>query len=229
MEDLDLFCKILYEKYPHMQNAAEAYLKGDRFYPCNMFLMKRELFDWYCGMLFGLLEAYEQQAKKRPGKTRYSREGCRTPGHLGERFLGMFYEYIRQLGTYQTKELQMALVMHTQKPAVRKPRPQDTNRNGCECILCSGAVYLPSVACRPYGSLQAVSYLCFSYGYQRPRPAGFSKRTGMRAYPGGFCRCGDAGGRIPFKSKREDFGGDVLPFFDIGSAERLREGCLAGQ
>lgn len=125
VEDLDLFCKILYEKYPHMQNAAEAYLKGDRFYPCNMFLMKRELFDWYCGMLFGLLEAYEQQAKKRPGKTRYSREGCRTPGHLGERFLGMFYEYIRQLGTYQTKELQMALVTHTQKPAVRKPRPQE--------------------------------------------------------------------------------------------------------
>ena len=37
VEDLDLFCQILYEKYPHMQKAAKAYLNGARFYPCLLY------------------------------------------------------------------------------------------------------------------------------------------------------------------------------------------------
>lgn len=149
VEDLDLFCQILYEKYPHMQKAAKAYLNGARFYPCNMFIMNRELFHWYASMLFDLLDAYEQQAAvfadkyewqrfardkhtkgscdttDGPDTKRYSREGLRTPGHLGERFLGIFYEYIRQLGTWKVKELQMALIEHTQRPAARRPDHQE--------------------------------------------------------------------------------------------------------
>lgn len=124
VEDLELFSKILCEKYPHMRQAAKAYLTGTKFYPCNMFLMKRKLFELYAGMLFDLLDAYEQQVANR-AKIQYSREGRRTPGHLGERFLGIFYEYIRQLGTYQVGELQMALIEQTQKPAARRPDAQE--------------------------------------------------------------------------------------------------------
>ena len=164
VEDLELFCRILYEKYPHMQKAAEAYLKGNIFYPCNMFLMKRELFDWYAGMLFDILDTYERQSAASVGyppdftqgehmdgicdttddsgpvTKRYSREGLRTPGHLGERFLGIFYEYVRQLGTWRLGELQMALIEHTQKPVARRPDVQEI-----PVVSAADASYVPAL------------------------------------------------------------------------------------
>lgn len=114
--DLELFTKILCEKYPHLRAAAQAYLKGDLFYPCNMFIMKRGLFMEYAGMLFDTLTEFDRQADL----SHYSREGRRTPGHLGERFAGIYYTWIRQQETYRTGELQMVLFLHTQAGWVQK-------------------------------------------------------------------------------------------------------------
>ncbi len=107
--DLDLMVAIIREKYPQMEGAALAYLDGKQFYPCNMFIMKQQLFDGYCTMLFTILQEFE----RRRDMAHYSREGYRTPGHLGERFLGIFYTYMSQQGKYRLGELQMALIAHT--------------------------------------------------------------------------------------------------------------------
>lgn len=143
IQDLELFCKILAEKYPHMRHAAKAYLEGQKFYPCNMFLMKRELFDPYARMLFALLDDYERQKtndSEWAAHARDSREGLRTPGHLGERFLGIFYEYCKQLGTCRLGELQMALITHTQKPAVRRPSASEI-----PIVSAANASYVPAL------------------------------------------------------------------------------------
>lgn len=108
-KDIELMLAIIRENYPQMENAAITYLNGKRFYPCNMFIMKRELFDAYCTMLFTVLQDFE----KRSDMSRYSREGYRTPGHLGERFLGIFYTYLSKQGKYRLGELQMAMIKHT--------------------------------------------------------------------------------------------------------------------
>lgn len=108
IRDYALFLQILCEKYPHLRNAARAYSSGKVFYPCNMFIMKKELFAEYAGMLFAVLEEFEKRSDMRM----YSREGYRTPGHLGERFAGIYYSYLKQKGGYRLGELQMAMVSH---------------------------------------------------------------------------------------------------------------------
>lgn len=118
VRDLDLFLKILCRKYPQFASATRSYMQGKVFYPCNMFLMKRELFREYAAILFDVLEEFETKADM----TGYSREGLRTPGHLGERFAGIYYTYFKQKGGYRLGELQMAMVTHTQVSEAAKPR-----------------------------------------------------------------------------------------------------------
>ena len=75
---------------------------GKIFYPCNMFIMNKELFFQYSKMLFDILDEFEQRCDM----SRYSREGLRTPGHLGERMTGIFFEYLKQKGGYRLGQLQ---------------------------------------------------------------------------------------------------------------------------
>ena len=106
IEDLDLFLSIIREKYPELNDVAEKYVHGKIFYPCNMFIMNKELFSQYSKMLFDILDEFEQRCDM----SRYSREGLRTPGHLGERMTGIFFEYLKQKGGYRLGQLQMAQI-----------------------------------------------------------------------------------------------------------------------
>lgn len=138
IRDLDSFCEILCGKYPQMRAVSESYMNGKTFYPCNMFIMKKELFCEYSGMLFDLLEEFE----KRTDLSLYSREGLRTPGHLGERFAGIYYEYIRQKGGYRLGELQMALIEHTKPSDVIVPVKQEKLQE-IPVVLAADQAYVP--------------------------------------------------------------------------------------
>ncbi len=109
IEDLELFQNIICEKYPMLRKVSESYINGKIFYPCNMFVMKRDIFRQYSEMLFDILDEFDHRADM----SLYSREGLRTPGHLGERFAGIYYEYLKQQGVCRLGELQMALIEHT--------------------------------------------------------------------------------------------------------------------
>ena len=64
-----------------------------------MFIMRRELFNEYCGLLFPLLEEFDRR------KTLHgSFQDDRTDGYLGERFVGIFAAYCRTRGM-KIKEL----------------------------------------------------------------------------------------------------------------------------
>lgn len=87
-EDLSLFLEVLSEKYPGFMPYANSYLSGNRQYLCNMFVMKKVIFDEYCSMLFSVLEEFDKR------KTMHGDfQSDRTDGYLGERFLGMFISY----------------------------------------------------------------------------------------------------------------------------------------
>lgn len=131
--DLDLFLKIVCKRYPRLRRAARSYINGKIFYPCNLFIMKKELFREYSQMLFSALEEFQKQTDM----SRRSREGQRTPGHLGERFAGIYYEYLKQQG-FHTKELQMALFEHTQTESCRQPQPQEI-----PIVLAADSSYVP--------------------------------------------------------------------------------------
>ena len=110
IEDVDLLIKIIQEKYPELFDTARQFFHAHTFYPCNMFIMRAELFEQYSAMLFNILAEFDERADM----GHYSREGYRTPGHLGERLAGVFYEYLQKEGKRKLGELQIALIENPQ-------------------------------------------------------------------------------------------------------------------
>lgn len=109
-KDMRLVMDILKERCPEYGEAAEEYMHGHLFYPCNMFIMKKELFREYCGWLFPILE----EAERRIDFQNYSVEAYRTIGHLSERLLGVFYTYLRKNRPQcRVKVLQRAIIHNT--------------------------------------------------------------------------------------------------------------------
>lgn len=92
-EDMDLFLGVLSEKYPSLMPYANEYLSGNKQYLCNMFVMKKDIFNEYCSILFPVLEEFDKR------KTLHGDfQSDRTDGYLGERFAGMFITYARAKG-----------------------------------------------------------------------------------------------------------------------------------
>ena len=109
-EDLEELLKIIKEKSPHLYGQAQRYFyKLPYGYFCNMFIMKKELFHEYCEWVFPILDEFE----KRVDYSKYSIDGERICGYLGERLLGIFYEYKKQSGSCKTFELQRTLFKNT--------------------------------------------------------------------------------------------------------------------
>ena len=121
VRDLELMADVIREKYPELSPYAESYLNAKYFYPFNMFIMKRELFFEYAGILFSILEEVE----KRIDMSLYSREGLRTMGHLGERFLGIFFEYVKAQGKYAYDTLQVAVFDDTEAETLPDIRQEE--------------------------------------------------------------------------------------------------------
>ena len=106
IKDVDLLLAIIREKYPMLWDTAQEYFNGKIFYPCNMFIMKKELFMAYCTVLYDVLAEFEARAHM----SEYTREGFRTTGHLGERMAGIYYLYLQKQGKYRLCQTQIALI-----------------------------------------------------------------------------------------------------------------------
>lgn len=111
IEDLDLMLTIIRQKYSFLYNAANEYIYGNIFYPCNMFIMNKRLFKEYSEILFGILNEFE----KKRCMDDYSREAYRTPGHLGERILGIYYTYIKNRQEQRLTEVQQVFFENVEK------------------------------------------------------------------------------------------------------------------
>ena len=136
IEDVHLLLDIIEKKYSFLSSTAKEYFEGKLFYPCNMFIMKKELFDEYSAMLFHLLDEFE----KRADLSEYSREGFRTTGHLGERILGIYYCWLQKQQKYRLGELQIALIHNTQADTPIKAR---TDSYTVPVVLAANQAYVP--------------------------------------------------------------------------------------
>jgi lipopolysaccharide biosynthesis glycosyltransferase len=156
VEDLGIFLDIIKEKYPEISDSAEQFLQGKTFYPCNMFIMSKELFREYSAMLFDILDEFE----KRADMSLYSREGYRTTGHLGERMVGIFYEYLQKKGGYRLGELQIALIQNADaQPQVVVPKGDRV----IPMVLAANQKYVPIM----YNCAQSiVNHTTESYQYE---------------------------------------------------------------
>lgn len=135
-DDLDLFLEVLSEKYPDMANVAKEYIAGDDFYPCNMFVATRELFDEYCSKMFDVFFEFEERADF----SRYSIEATRVTGHLAERFTGIFYRFVQKRHGLRSRELEVVRFEKTAPLMQLNPTSKDAK----------GIVFAANDAYAPY-------------------------------------------------------------------------------
>ena len=90
VKDIDLMLDVIKDLSPEYYETAVDYINGRDGYFCNMFIMKDELFQEFCDWEFKILFEFI----KRWDKTNYFIESLRTPGHIGERLVGIFTRYI---------------------------------------------------------------------------------------------------------------------------------------
>lgn len=117
IEDLDTVINIIKEKYPQFSDAMDKYLKSNKSYYCNMYIMKKSIFDEYCNWLFDILLEHE----KRRNLKEYSVEEYRVSGFLAERLFGIYYTYVKKLGKFKCVELQKAEFRNTEPKVILKP------------------------------------------------------------------------------------------------------------
>ena len=92
-EDLIDTLAIVCELHPDYSDDVAAFASGETSCFCNMFIMRKEIFDDYCSWLFPILERFCETHDM----SRYSRESLRTPGHLGERLLNIYLMHCQRL------------------------------------------------------------------------------------------------------------------------------------
>lgn len=88
-EDLEIVSNIIDELFFEYSEAKNIYLnKKEEFY-CNMFIMKKELFNDYCNWLFSILSEYDKRVINKPKNAN---------GYIGERLLGIYITYLETQG-----------------------------------------------------------------------------------------------------------------------------------
>lgn len=142
IRDLELVRKIIAEKYPEYTEDFNAYLKGETTCLCNMYIMKKELFEAYMPWLFDILAEFE----KRADMSNYSVEGYRTPGHLAERLLTLYYLHLKRTGKVKIRTLQTVVILNTEykKPLreLQETRPA-FEENNIAIALASNDYFVP--------------------------------------------------------------------------------------
>ena len=127
-EDMDITVKVILNKYPQYYSAVMDVLHSNHMIFCNMFIMKKELFEEYSAFCFDVLEEVETLIDQK----RYNVEEYRTLGHIGERILAFYVRYIEitrpevyicHLGRTQYKDT---------RPIAKVNRP---NKDNCVSVM----------------------------------------------------------------------------------------------
>ena len=112
MGDLELAMRILGEMHPDYVQDADDFLLGNKSCFCNMFIMKKEIFNDYCSWLFPILKRFMAECDM----SHYGREARRTPGHLAERLFNIYYRHHVRLGAgWKTRQLQCVHFIHPER------------------------------------------------------------------------------------------------------------------
>ena len=121
IEDLDYCLDYIEEKYPDIHAYSDA-LSSDSGYFCNMFIMKKEIFNEYCSFIFDVLGNFEENNDF----SNYSMQQYRVTGYIAERLTNIFIHYLIGQDKYKYKELQIAFFENTDKTQEVEPISEDS-------------------------------------------------------------------------------------------------------
>ncbi len=116
LADLKCVLEVMAEKYPSYRGSMDAYLRSGEAYECNMYIMRRPIFEAYAQWLFDILF----EAEKRLDVSHYSETELRALAYISERLFGIWYTHQSKEQNWKTLELQRSLFRNT--------RPQEKLR-----------------------------------------------------------------------------------------------------
>ena len=115
IKNFDIFIKTAKILYPDYISEIEKIEKGSVQYLCNMFVMRRELFEEYCQFCFSILK----EVDKRIDASGLSVQAARFLGYFGEFLLSMFVFKLKKRVDVRIKELNGTYVLNDKKPRIR--------------------------------------------------------------------------------------------------------------
>lgn len=114
----DVFLNVIKEIHPDYLNEIEEFDNGTQMYLCNMFVMRKDLFEDYCEFLFSTLKEIDN----RIDSTNFSSAKSRFLGFLGEFVLSIYIFKLRKNSNIKIKEMNASLIMMPKSKDIRKCR-----------------------------------------------------------------------------------------------------------
>lgn len=153
LKDLRHMYDVLCAMHPEYQVDADAVLNGTRAAFCNMFIMRKAIFQEYCEWLFPILDEFTAHWDHSAADV----QTLRTPGHLSERLLNIFLAHKQRTSAHwKIKQLQC---VHLTNPEPFTPlEPLNTNpRFTVPVLFAADDNYVPMLTTTIYSLLKNAS------------------------------------------------------------------------
>lgn len=144
VSDLDDLAGIVKSIYPDYASDVDDYLAGTKSCFCNMFIMRKSIFQDYCSWLFQILDRFSNSWDS----SHYSIQGLRTPGHLAERLFNIYFNHHMRIDAgWKTKELQCVHFDSPDLPQTFNPLPPITEAlDPIPIVFAANNAYVPMLA-----------------------------------------------------------------------------------
>lgn len=113
VKDLNLLMDTIKNNHKGYYQIAKETFESEIFYPCNMFIMKKDIFNEYCEWLFDILFKLDPKLDM----TNVDVNRRRAIGHIGERLLTVFINHKKQKFNVNLKILQRVYFKNTDEIA----------------------------------------------------------------------------------------------------------------
>ena len=154
IEDLERTMDILKEMHPDYAEDVDEFLNGNTSCFCNMFIMRKKIFQDYCAWLFPILQRFMDETDM----SHYDKEMLRTPGHLSERLLNIFYRHHMRIGAgWKTKQVQCVHFVHPEPKKELAPASPEDGRHVIPVVLAADDNYVPMLTTTIYSFLKNAS------------------------------------------------------------------------
>lgn len=121
-KDLDIMMDVINDLYPEYASAAMAHMDGSVLYPCNMYVMRKEVFFKYNKWVFDIMSEVERRLDMK----NYCVESVRVTGHLAERLFGIYVQHHQKTNDYKVKVVQRVCFTDTEPCNIVEP-PKKNN------------------------------------------------------------------------------------------------------
>lgn len=149
LKDLRRCYDILVARHPDYQEDADAVLNGRTAAFCNMFIMKKAIFNEYCEWLFPILDEFTEGWDNSTADV----QTMRTPGHLSERLLNIFITHQQRTGANWTIKRLQCVHFTNPEPATQLEPLDGATKSLIPVVFAADDNYVPQLTTTIYSML----------------------------------------------------------------------------